>query len=93
VSFWIQFPETDPFKYGLYSYEVLNPEIIVTKSVFISRKFTEDVKIDVSYFYSQNSLTELVKSIGFQVTGIYGSFKKESFIPKSSERLILLARK
>ncbi len=92
-TFWTQFPDTDPFKYGLYSFDVINQETVVTKSVFIKRNMTEEVKVDVSRFYRAQDLHEILKKESFEVLGTYGSFKKESFDPAKSQRLVVLARK
>jgi SAM-dependent methyltransferase len=92
-TFWTQFPDSDPFKYGLYSFDVVDQQTVVTKSVFIKRNLTEEVKVDVSRFYRAQDLHELLKKEGFEVLGTYGSFKKENFDPVKSQRLVVLARK
>ncbi len=92
-TFWSQFPDTDPFKYGLYSFEVVDQQTVVTKSVFIKRNFTEEVKVDVSHFYSEESLKNILKKNGFKVEGVFGSFKGDSFQTMTSPRLIMIARK
>jgi SAM-dependent methyltransferase len=92
-TFWNQFPDSDPFKYGLYSFDVVDPQTVVTKSVFIKRNLTEEVKVDVSRFYRQEDLKQMLQSHGFEVQGVFGSFAEETFDPVKSQRLVVLARK
>ncbi len=90
---WSQFPNSDPFKYGLYSFELLKDNMLITKSIFINRNLEEEIKEDVSYIYTIDNLNQLLKKNNFVMKGIYGDFQNSKFNENKSKRLIIKAIK
>jgi len=90
--FWNQFSEDDPFQFGLYEKKIID-NVNHSKSIFIARDGSTDVKIDLSYVYSQEVLTKLIESSGFVVEGVFSNFRQAPYLPETSERLVVLAKK
>ena len=90
--FWNQFSEDDPFQFGLYEKNIID-NVNHSKSIFIARDGSIDIKIDLSYVYSKEALTKLMESSGFVVEGVFSNFRQAPYLPETSERLVVLAKK
>jgi SAM-dependent methyltransferase len=89
---WSAFLATDPFSYGLYSNKIENG-INRSETIFIKRDGSESKKIELCKVYSLEDLTLLLKSKGFTVEEVFESFDEKPFIPESSDRMLVLAKK
>ncbi len=93
-NFWTRFHDSDPFKYALYCdrFDKEN-NIIVSESIYIDRNGQESVRVDISYFYTVDSIRALLSLEGFVTECVCADVSRFSFDEKTSPRFVLLARK
>lgn len=90
---WNTFPKTDPFAYALYSNRIENG-INTSKTIFIKRNGGgEQIKIEFSKVYSLDEISQLLNECGFRMEETFCNFDELPYLEKSSERLVLIARK
>lgn len=89
---WSAFSLTDPFSYGLYLNKIENG-INRSESIFIKRDGTESKKVELCKVYTLEDITGLLESKGFLVEEVFSSFDETAFMPESSDRMLVLARK
>jgi SAM-dependent methyltransferase len=95
VNFWKMFSDTDTFKYGLYE-EEYNKEtnLINRRSIYINRYDNSiSEKIELVYYYTLESLKQLLVNAGFTIYLVFDGFNLTPFIESTSERLILVGTK
>ena len=90
---WINFPESDPHIYGLYSNKIGSNNYNQSTSIYIKRDGTESRKVEYSRVYTLDEISNLIRSMNFTVEGIFGSFNFDPFHENSSERLVIIAQK
>ncbi|MEA3223800.1 MAG: hypothetical protein U9P49_11635, partial [Thermodesulfobacteriota bacterium] len=93
-TYWVEFPEDHPFRFGLYRQEILDCEksLIFTQNVYVRRDgFIDDSKKEITRFYSLEALENLLGSKGFRNIKVAANFNNAEYIEGKSERLVLLA--
>ncbi len=90
-KWWEEFPEDDPFQYGLYSLDLDQDENIVYKKLFYERKTgnIEGFK-DVIKPYQENEIIEILYKYGMKGE-IYHCYKEDGDLPK--KLYLVLAKK
>ncbi len=94
--YWIEMPEDNPFRFGLYQQEMLSWEesLILTQNIYIHKNGTiDDSKKEVTKFYSLNNLKDLLISNGFGEFKKSENFDDAEYLEGRSEHLTLLAMK
>jgi SAM-dependent methyltransferase len=90
---WNVFPEADPFSHGLYSHKIVDG-INTTESIFIRRNGgDESRKIELSKVYSLSGISKLLRACDLHVSEVFASFNEDSYLPETSDRLIVVAEK
>jgi SAM-dependent methyltransferase len=95
-SYWLEFEAENPFRYGLYKQEIIDPEnsIIFTQNIYIRRDgFIDDSKKEFTRFYTLDEISKMLDRHDMNTVDYFSDFEENIYSEGSSERLVCIGEK
>lgn len=86
--FWKENAKSNPFSYSLYKYNYIpDTNRLITESVYISRENKIQVKKEIAYVYTIDSLNQLFNG-KFMIDGVFQDYHCNEFTSDSSDMVV-----
>lgn len=89
---WSRFPDTDPFRWGLYENLVENG-VNTGSYIYVRPDGSQDSRVEHSQVYSLQDMESFFEKHGFALECHYGGWDESAYDAKTSKRLLVVAKK